>query len=289
MAWSDKVKSGSGVQEGTITGYSFTEGFPFGDKQTDDETIYMVLDVTPDGADEPVRKALYLGSGRYLAIEEDGQVLRAATNVDGEKEVDDSGVPRLYEKGDVYQFLTSLEDAGFPAESRFPDPIETHAIDLRGMIGTRVRIVQEPVIDTKTGKPYKRVAKQGQHKGREFNVTTPRVSKVLGLPDERAKTGAKMTNGTGKGKRAGNLLEDDLDDRADAFLVAMLQATKGRSMPRSALTLAVTRKAAKDGLSGEEREALRRRIFSEDYLVQASERGIIAFDAGGQQQEVTLA
>src|SRR3954470_4925284 len=55
MGWSDKAKASGGSTEGVITDYSFMDTFPFGDGEKDDDNdnIYMLLEVTPDGADEP--------------------------------------------------------------------------------------------------------------------------------------------------------------------------------------------------------------------------------------------
>ena len=123
MGWMEKVKAGGGRldgMEGAITNYNFEDS-------TEYDQIQLTFEVTADGADDPTFGGyLYLGSNKFLVIEEDGKVLVSS---------DENGTPNLYEKGEAYQFLSSLEEAGFPAEARFEDPGETGRIDLRPHAG----------------------------------------------------------------------------------------------------------------------------------------------------------
>ncbi len=312
MGWSEKAKAGGGGSvEGVITDYTFMDTFPFaGDDNNDSkdgDNVYMLLEVTVDGADEPVQRSLYLGSGQYLQIDEDGKVL---------KSTDDDGTPRLYDQGEVFKFIASLEEAGFPAEARFPDPEEEKVIDLRAMIGTRVRIANE--VDEEATKKYgKRKVKKGKHKGKEFNRTYTKVTKVLALPDEdggsnkaKAKAGAKAGSKVSKAKASkAKAADEDADGdedededepsisnkQADKMLVAVLKKQgKNDSIDKAGLPLAITRYfAATKGkgavTSEEERDALRRLVSDEDWLTEAAERGAIEFDASSKKQLVTAA
>src|SRR6185369_4021870 len=116
------------------------------------DNIYMLLEITPDGADEPNKRSLYLGSGQFLKIEDDGKTLVSA---------DEDGAPRLYDQGEVFKFIDSLEREGFPAESRFPDPTEEKKINFEGMIGWRIRLVNE-VDEEATKKLGKRKVTKGK-------------------------------------------------------------------------------------------------------------------------------
>jgi hypothetical protein len=307
MGWSEKAKAGGGGSvEGVITDYTFMDTFPFASDDNDDskdnDNVYMLLEITVDGADEPVQRSLYLGSGQYLQIEEDGKVL---------KSTDDDGTPRLYDQGEVFKFIASLEEAGFPAEARFPDPEEEKVIDLRAMIGTRVRIANE-VDEEATKKFGKRKVKKGKHKGKEFNRTYTKVTKVLALPDEggnkaKAKAGAKAGSKVSKAKASKATAADEGaegDDeeesslttkQADKMLVAVLKKQgKNDSIDKAGLPLAITRYfAATKGkgaiTSEEERDALRRLVSDEDWLAEAAERGAVEFDASSKKQLVTAA
>jgi hypothetical protein len=291
MGYLDKVKgSGSSAVEGEVTGYEFTAGFPLvdPDDRQDTDNIFLALKLLPEGADEEVTRPLYLGSGAYLVIEEDGQVLRAGE--DGE--VNEENTPRLYEKGEVYKFIASLADAGFPVDSRFPDPEESKSIDFRGLIGTRLRIVNET--DEEATKEFgKRKVTKGKHKGKEFNRTWTKVSKVLTLPSDDAKKGKALSSKPDtKGKKA--TAKDDDEDAgvdtktADKFIKEVIKAEGGK-IAREKLTLAITRLLTKKKMDLNENADLRKFLTSEEYLVDAAEREVINFDASAKKQVISEA
>lgn len=312
MGYTDKVKGGGGGSvEGEIVDYTFMDTFPFADDDADEkenDNIYLLLVLRPDGVDEDdeenfTKRSLYLGSGKFLRIEEDGKTLVSS---------DDDGTPRLYDQGEVFKFVASLEEAGFPAEARFPDPEEEKVIDLRAMLGTRVRLANE--VDEEATKKYgKRKVTKGKHKGKEFNRTYTKVTKVLEIPDEenkkKAKAGAKAGTKSSKtsGKSASKAKakdEDDEDDededeeesslttkQADKLLLAVLNGKQGKngSIARGDLALAITRHYSATKGKDSERNALRSLVVDEDWLTEAADRGSIEFDASSKKQLVTAA
>lgn len=332
MGYADKAKAGGGgAIEGEIMDYTFMDTFPFGEGESEDgDNIYMLLVLRKDGVEEGDdenydKRALYLGSGKFLKIEEDGKTLVST---------DDDGTPRLYDGGEVFKFIASLEEAGFPAESRFPDPSEEKVIDFRAMIGTRVRVSNEVDKDSqlaigkkKLGKKAanatedeileagKRLVTKGKHKGKKFNRTYTKVTKVLDVPDEdggnkaKAKAGAKAgsksnkASGKANAKAARNDDDDEGDDedddaeesslstkQADKLLLAVLKKKgKNGSMEKSALPLAITRYIAETKGDTDERDALRKLVADEEWLTEAAERGTIEFDASSKKQLVTVA
>lgn len=274
MAWTDKAKAGAGATEGVITDYSFMDTFPFGDgdKDDDNDNIYMLLEVTPDGADEPNKRSLYLGSGQYLKITDKGKSLESS---------DEDGTPRLYDQGEVFKFIESLEAAGFPAEARFPDPSEGK-INFEAMIGTRIRVTNE--IDEEATKKFgKRKVTKGKHKGKEFNRTYTKVTKVFEVADE-APAKSKATNA--KASKAAAKDDDGDDDETptvtkkqlDKFIVAVIEAQPKSSVEKSGLALAITRYAAKQKMDNGERDALRNAIIADEfaYIDDAVEREVLA-------------
>jgi hypothetical protein len=288
MGWSDKAKSGGGSStEGVIVDYTFMDEFPFGDgksKKSDNDNIYLLLVIRPDGVEDGDeesynKRSLYLGSGQYLRIEDEGKTLVSS---------DDEGTPRLYDQGEVFKFIESLEAAGFPAESRFPDPTEEKKINFEGMIGWRIRVVNE--IDEEATKEYgKRKVTKGKHKGKEFNRTYTKVTKVFG--EEEAPTkGGKSTKSTKSTKSAKDEDADEDNDTptvsnkvADKFLLALIGAQPKEQIEKSALALAITRYAAKTKMDEDERNALRSHIVEDDYayIDDAAEREVIEVSKKG--------
>lgn len=284
MGWSDKAKASGGSTEGVITDYSFMDTFPFGDgEKDDDDNIYMLLEVTPDGADEPNKRSLYLGSGQFLKIEDDGKTLVSS---------DDEGTPRLYDGGEVFKFIESLEAAGFPAESRFPDINEEKKINFEGMIGTRVRVVNE--IDAEATKKFgKRKVKKGKHKGKEFNRTYTKVTKVFEVGDGDEKpakknASAKAKAGAAKGKtKKGDDEEDEQPavsvKAADKFLKALIGAQPKKTLDKGGLALAITRYAAKTKMDTDDRDVMRNHLVADDfaYIADAAEREVVTLSKKG--------
>lgn len=258
--WTDNAKAGGGGflnnVDGVIVDYEFTRNPPYEVKDDSKSPFFMILTVAVDGAEEPVTTTLRGGGGEFFDIIEDGKVL---VSVDADR------VPKLWDKSDIFRFLVKLEGADFPT-SRFPDPNESKTIDLRPMIGTRVRFVQTPVTDDK-GKALKSKPKtSGPHKGKSFTVTELGVSKVLALPD------ADGTSDDAEQSAA------DQYAAADAFLLGMVAEATGKKLKRDGFNLAATRYAGKKKIDGAVRDAMLATLRTDEYLGSAVERGVIALD-----------
>ena len=164
----------------------------------------------------------------------------------------------------------------------------------------------------------KRKVTKGKHKGKEFNRTYTKVTKVLELPDEDGGNKAKAKKGVkasakaadAKAKNAKSKATDDDDEaeeeeeaeevtltnkQADKMLVAVLKKQgKDGAIDKSGLPLAITRYfAATKGkgavTSEEDRDALRRLVSDEEWLEEAADRGAIEFDKDSKKQKVAAA
>jgi len=113
---------------------------------------------------------------------------------------------------------------------------------------------------------------------------------VLDVPDAQA--GAGRTNGRATTKPDEDEPEPDTLTisvrKADTFLAGLLQTTKGNTLKKADLALAITRYGTRTlELDGPEVNAYRVLINDEDYLTEAAERGVIAWSA--KKQTVTAA
>src|SRR3990167_3097130 len=140
-----KFKGGGGfITEGAVTDVSWVEGYPFGDRNSGEDQVYLTVDIQPDGADEPVKKAFWFGQNTYVLIEDEGKVLRSK---DENGDVDEERTPALYVEGEAYKLVAALEEHGFPVDSTFlPIAEESNALDFRGLIGWRLRFTEEKVL-----------------------------------------------------------------------------------------------------------------------------------------------
>ena len=299
MGWLDKAKSGGGSFEGVISDYMFSNKFPFGDnddEQDDEKTsVYMLLDITKDGSTDPEQRAFWFGSGKFLKITEKGKVLVPT---------DDDGVPGIYENGEVYAFLDTLDRAGFPIDTRFPDPEETRTLDFRGMLGWRVRIAfvkdtdrqievgrarlggkAKTATDAQILDAGKRKVTEGKHKGKSFDLTRWEVTKVFDGPSPRS--GSAKANGEAKDDEDTPKDEATITNRrADLFLKALLDGARNNTLKKSDLPLSITRAARAEKLDGSEANALRSKINDDEYLEGAAGRGVIEFNQ--KKQTITL-
>ena len=250
--WAEKAKSGGSKRiEGKVVEQYWSNTFPFGESEPGDN-LYWVLKILPEGADtdaEPEVKALYLGSGQYLRIvDEDGEDVEADDDgaISGPvlMSTDEDGSPRIYDQGEVMSFILSLEELGFPADTRFPDPSTEKKIDLRGILGTRLIIGDEidRASQIKVGRDRlakklgpakaakatedecleagKRQVTKGKHKGKSFNLTHVVCLKVVEVPDaegddDAPKKGKKAKAEKVEPKAAGKKKAKDEDDEDD--------------------------------------------------------------------------
>ncbi len=275
-SWGDKNKSGGGGflnnVWSTIKGYKFTNDFPSENAKADEDTkLYMILTVREDGAEEDTETTLNGGGGEYFEISEDGLVISS---------VDEDRVPKLWAESGIFKFIDSLLDSDFP-EARLGNTEETKTFDFRGIIGTRIYTEQKAVVVD--GKPLKRKVKKGKFAGKEFPVTNLVVTKIGELPAVKAGSAAKAagpavkkaTNGSVKAVAAAQ----DVDyAAADEFLTNLLADAKDNVLETKAISLAVTRKAAKLKMQEDVREPIRLTLIDPAYLAAAAERGVISLD-----------
>ena len=273
--------------DGSIVDYQFTTEAPWAEnakpqKKGDDafNSLFSVVSVRLDGAEEDIQTTLWVGNADNFEISDDGHTLTPA---------DDSYA--LGASAPWSKFINSLCENGFP-ESNLPED----EINFEAIIGTRVRFVQVAEIDRTTGKPRKRVAKKGKFKGKEFDQTNTEVSAVIALPGTssgKSKTppkgeakplGTKATKAAG-GKANGKAVEVDLTEEADQVLLGMLEKAGGELAKRQLpvkLGLALSTK-------NPNREELRRLIYTDEYLLDAVERGVIEFDQSSKAQTISAA
>ena len=247
-----KFKRGGGYLnevDVTIVGYQWTVG--------DEATIkkgsrkgetFTPLSLEPeflvDGEDEPKTQRLLLGDANgYGEVTDDGAVLQTP---------DGQGIG---ERSEVGIFLQSLISGGFDGDLFGDD--ET-AIDLRPMIGARVRLVQEVNVE-KT----KRQGKQQGKDGKEYDRRDLKVATFHGMAEAapKAKAGAKPAAGKDapKGKKEPVV---DIAELATATLLEILSEQKDNSIAKSKLSMAILKKLNKDA----NREAVREWLFDDDNL-----------------------
>jgi hypothetical protein len=274
--------------DGEITGYEFTPDFPGGDGKrkgkSDFNPLYFVLTVQEDGAEEARTTTLFAGSADDFEISKDGLTLEP---------VDNGGIGA---KSDLGRFMASLVEAGFD-ENNLPEDDEP--INYEAIVGQRVTFVQVKDEDAmaKAAKKWRQSGgkfnDQGQKKGKDgkyYNLQYLTVSAVLGEADERpakgkktaalaskGKTGTKVTKGRANGK-----VEVDIDELAKETLLAIL-ADNDDSIAKSKLPAKIAQKL---GVKHPQREEVRKRIYSDDFLT--TEDGW-SYDQSSKQQTIAVA
>lgn len=224
--------------DGTIRDYTFTDefnGVPFVPGKKPDgnpkfHSLFGVVEIQVDGADETVSQHLFVGNADDYEISEDGKTL--VPHADDQQFSKSAGFSRL---------LASLVEAGFPEESLPEDEFNFEAI-----IGARVRFGQEVVLD-RSGKPSKRVAKKGKFKGREFENTTTVVTAYYGQADDAekeeapAKASAKGSapKAAAKSSKKAEPEEVDLNDLTGTTVIAAIENADGQVLNVAKLKMAV--------------------------------------------------
>jgi hypothetical protein len=231
----------------------------------------MILTVREDGAEEDTETTLNGGGGEYFEISEDGLVISS---------VDEDRVPKLWAESGIFKFIDSLLDSDFP-EARLGNTEETKKFDFRGILGTRIYTEQKAVVVD--GKPLKRKVKKGKFAGKEFPVTNLVVTKIGELPAVKAGSAAKSAGPAVKKAANGSVkavaAAQDVDyAAADEFLTNLLADAKDNVLETKAISLAVTRKAAKLKMQEDVREPIRLTLIDPAYLAAAAERGVISLD-----------
>ena len=285
MGFSKNIRASGGFLnnvDGTFVSYEFTRVPPKQRKES--EWVYLVPSIRVDGSEEEVTQHLFMGGAERYEISKDGLSLTM---------VDETPVT-IGAKTPAGRFLGSLIEKGFP-ESSLPDLEAGEALNLEAVNGTRLRFVQEkdPEGTEKAGK------RKDKKTGKEYDRTNTLVAAVLALPGEekrgkgstrptltaRRAAGATATTSRSSkaaGKPNGKMQEADLTEEADTVLLEIL-GDKDGEIKRKSLSIEITKRRMKDP----NRDAIRELVYSEAYLTDAVERGVIEFDQ--KTQTVTAA
>ena len=164
-------KSGGGFLsdvDGTLKGGTFwtaKELWPNSEqKNVNFMPLYYKLALRVDGAKEDISVRLFAGGDNDWQISDDRSTLEPLR--DGAK------FPANSELG---AFVTAMVELGFPEEELPEDVINYEAFS-----GYRVRFIQVPKLDKKTGKQRTRTPQTGAYAGRTFNDTFTSVGEVYG-------------------------------------------------------------------------------------------------------------
>lgn len=263
--------------DGVITGYEFTDVFPGGDgdskkkKKSDFHSLYVVLQVRVDGADEDVQTTLWAGDADQFEVSEDGHTLEPL------EEGYQIGASTAWGK-----FITSVVvDAGFPE-----DELPEEEINYEVLIGRRFRFAQRLDADA-TKKFGKRKGKNGKEYDRRDLVATNYYPGETPVPagkqstkapaGKAATTAAKPT----KGKTVAEA-EVSVEGLAIDTLLEILKEAKDHKIAKSKVSMAVLRKLVKHP----QREDVRKVIFSDEFLGQADMGW--SYDATDKNQTIKL-
>lgn len=217
--------------------------------------LFARLTIRVDGAEEDIVDNIYLGNAasNNFSPTDDGKDLVPA----GE------GV-RLSDKSKWAIFVGSAIGAGVP--DVWSDNEDSY--DVTSLEGYRFHVKRLP-----TNSGFKRQAKNGK----EYEDTAINVTRVISAPGEtpkgKGKTAAAPAKGkaVAKGKPAPEPETDgdelDVDATAIELLNGFLKENKGK-IQKSQITLLVTKYATKNKMSDSDREAVRKRMFSDAFLEQ---------------------
>lgn len=217
--------------------------------------LFARLTIRVDGAEEDITDNIYLGNAASNNFEpsEDGKDLVPA----GE------GV-QLSDKSKWAIFVGTAIAAGVP--DVWSDNADSY--DVTSLVGYRFHVKRLP-----TNSGFKR---QGRN-GREYEDTAINVTRVVSAPGEGGKgkgKGKAAAAAAPKGKAKAAPVEeaadeggDDLEVQTIDMLNALLKENKGK-IQKSQITLLVTKAATKAKLDAATREAVRKRMFSDDFLSQ---------------------
>lgn len=253
---------------GVISDYQFTDEFngvawkPGKNPKTGKplfHSLYCVLSVRVDGADEDVTTTLFVGGADDFEVSDDGHGL---TPVEDGRELGASSSFAI--------FITSLCQAGFPDTLLPEDEINFEAI-----IGTRAHFIQKKDVDatTKLGK------RKDKKTGKEYDRQNLEIDTVIDLPGAaEAPAKAGKPGKAGKGKPAP--VEDDFDvtDYTEATIKAVLEA-KGGTIEKPKLGMAVLGYLMKNKkLTSDQRDEIRNWLTDDDNLDTLVEGDVITFN-----------
>lgn len=296
MSW---LKKGGGFLdgvEGTIVDYEFTDDIMTKEGRQDFEPgsykgadgkkkerfhwMNCFLHVVPAGAKEPVITTLKAGGFDDFEIEDDGKVLNPVNEGGG-----------VGSNTDLGKFVASLIQPVDGGEGIDESVIEGDKVDLRPILGTRVKFVQ--VEDERAkAKGLKRHSKDGK---KEYDIKNLKAAEVLEVGDGTVATpgkkGGKPTATAGKTNTKGKQVEEgteedevDIAEVAEAKVREYLGDAKGNALPKSKLRMKVLQDKAFSG-KGELKEAIIKQIFTDKWL---SSLDGVDYDKSDKAQMVSL-
>lgn len=249
--------------DGKILDYEFTDVFPGGSGKkkkggSDFHSLYCVLTVEVDGADEPVTTTLFAGNADAVEISEDGKTLTA---IDGDGNALPEGEIKFGGKNGLGLFISRMCEHGFD-ESELSGNNEP--VNLEAIIGRRMRFIQEGlIIEEQTrlkaaGKAITRTAKNGK----TYPLQNLAVSEVYDAEETPVKSKGKAAK-PAAGKAKGKAKDDDAElvEEAESVLTDLLSANDD-SIQKSKLSFMLTKALIKN----DNRDALKDLIQTEDFL-----------------------
>jgi hypothetical protein len=240
--------------DGVITGYEFTDEFngnPYSAKPVGGKvpfhSLYALLSVRVDGADEDTTTTLFVGGADDFEITDDGHTLTPVE--DGRELGANTGFATL---------ITTLVEAGFP-ETNLPEDV----INFESIIGTRVRFNQRINAEMK--------AKGKVRTDKKTKKTYPYedlvIDQVYSLPGtETAKPAAAKAGKAAPAAKAGKAAKAvpagvDVAELATDTLTTILSEAGG-TITKAKMGMKVIAKLMKDP----NREAVRKFLFDDENL-----------------------
>ena len=271
--------------DGTILDYQFTDAFngepwkpgKVKDKKTGKikdrfHTLYGVLSVQVDGAEQPVDTHLFVGGYEDFEVSEDGHTLIPAERNDG-------SFGNISANSAWSRLITSMTQNGLD-ENELPEDDEP--IQYEAIIGRRAHFVQQDDADA-AKKGLKRTDKRT---GREYpiqNLVVETVYEVEAKPARRApvKPAQKSTGQAKSVSRAnGSGKAQDIGTFAAEVLTGIVKKAGG-STPKSKVSFAVLQALKSDP----RREDVRKYLQNDDNL--ATLPGFV-YDATDKNQTISL-
>lgn len=248
--------------DGVISGYQFTDEFngvafvAGKDPKTKKErfhSLYTVLSVRVDGADEDVTTTLFTGGADDFEITDDGHTLSPI------EEGRELGANTAFAK-----LVVSLVEAGFP-ESNLPEDV----INFESIIGTRARFEQRVNVED-TKKLGKRKDKKT---GKEYERQDLVITQVYELASKSGKTAPKAPV---KGAKSAKPAVQDISELAGKALLEIVQAAGG-SITKAKLSMKTLTTPLLKG--NPNRDAVRKFLCDgDDNLEAIAETGIVTYD-----------
>lgn len=230
------------------------------------------LTITPDGA-EPTTQFFDAGFLRGdNRVSKDGQSITGGDNY-------------YLDPSTVWgKFVMSFIGEGNKLTEEQADVVFGDLRSLGALMGTRVTFTRVKD-EEETKRRGKRKVTSGPHAGKEFDRDVLLVSEVLALPD--AKGGKKAaTKPAAKGAAVAPSALDT--SAADAAMQAILATKPEQTLEKTKLSSAVVQYAITAKLDTTQREALRKQLTSDEYLNDATERGVIFVAADVKGTPITL-